>query len=219
MWEPGADGTLESCHMVHLSHYSILLESLVERTKGHFTHKTWSPWPLHFKHSHWWKRGSCSKFHAHYAWGTNWTWMQDGCTVYMDSYMASNGSCFMVSWTTFKKPLLGGKPHTKPGDHGIPNTHDCWFILFYHVWGPAWIDIHWNIIQPRARSHMTSHYTWGSVTTLHDFWGILGRPLDILFWAPTFTWSRLLARAWSGPRLPTELQWTYHYIFFFFFVN
>ena len=29
-------------------------------------------------------------------------WMQDGCKVYMDSYMALNGSCFMVTWTIFK---------------------------------------------------------------------------------------------------------------------
>ena len=34
------------------------------------------------------------------------TWMQDGCKVYMDSYMASNGSCFMVPWTVFKNHLL-----------------------------------------------------------------------------------------------------------------
>ena len=33
-------------------------------------------------------------------------WMHDGCKVYMDSYMASNGSCFMVTWTTFKDHLL-----------------------------------------------------------------------------------------------------------------
>ena len=33
-------------------------------------------------------------------------WMQDGCEVYMDSYMASNGSCFMVTWTTFENHLL-----------------------------------------------------------------------------------------------------------------
>ena len=26
--------------------------------------------------------------------------------VYMDSYMASNGSCFTVTWTTFKNHLL-----------------------------------------------------------------------------------------------------------------
>ena len=32
--------------------------------------------------------------------------MQDGCKVYIDSYMASNGSRFMVTWTTFKNHIL-----------------------------------------------------------------------------------------------------------------
>ena len=32
--------------------------------------------------------------------------MQDGRQVYMDSHMASNGSCFMVTWTDFKEHLL-----------------------------------------------------------------------------------------------------------------
>jgi hypothetical protein len=32
--------------------------------------------------------------------------MQDGCKVYMDFYMASNGSCFIVTWTIFKNHLL-----------------------------------------------------------------------------------------------------------------
>ena len=32
--------------------------------------------------------------------------MQDGWKVYMDSYMASNGSCFMVTWTIFQNHLL-----------------------------------------------------------------------------------------------------------------
>ena len=78
-------------------------------------------------------------------------WMQDGCKVYMDSYMASNGSCFMITLTILnKKPPLGGRPNTKPGDHGTPNAHNRWFILFYHVWGPAWIEIHWNSIWLRA---------------------------------------------------------------------
>jgi hypothetical protein len=40
------------------------------------------------------------------------------------------------------------------------------------------MDIHWNSPLLRARSHMTSHYTRGSVTTLRDFGGVLGRPLD-----------------------------------------
>jgi hypothetical protein len=32
--------------------------------------------------------------------------MQDECKVYMDSYKASNGSCFMVTWTILKNHLL-----------------------------------------------------------------------------------------------------------------
>ena len=32
--------------------------------------------------------------------------MQDGCKVYTDSYMASNGSCSMVTWTILKNHVL-----------------------------------------------------------------------------------------------------------------
>jgi hypothetical protein len=58
-------------------------------------------------------------------------WMQDGCKVYMDSCMASNGSCFMVTWTIFKKSLLGGRPDTKPGDHGtlMLKTVDLFYFI------------------------------------------------------------------------------------------
>ena len=59
----------------------------------------------------------------------------------------------------FQKSPLGGSPNTKPVDHGTPNAHDRWFIVFYHVWGPAWIEIHWNNIWLRAQSHMTFHIT------------------------------------------------------------
>jgi hypothetical protein len=100
----------------------------------------------------------------------------------------------------FQKPPLGGRPNTKPGDHETPNTHNRWFILFYHACGHAWIKIHWNSIWLRTRSHMTSHYTWGTMTTLHDFVGVLGRPLDAFFWALTISRSRLLTRVWSGPK-------------------
>ena len=34
------------------------------------------------------------------------TWMLDGCKVYVDTYMASNGSCFIVTWGIFKNHLL-----------------------------------------------------------------------------------------------------------------
>ena len=105
-----------------------------------------------------------------------------------------------------QKPPLGGRPTTKPGDHGTPNTYNHWFLLFYRVWGPAWIDIHWNSIWLRARSHMTSHYTWGSVTTLHEFGGVVGRPLDTFFWALTISRSWLLARVWRGPNIKCPLN-------------
>ena len=111
-------------------------------------------------------------------------WMQDGCKVYMDSYMASNGPCFMVT-LLFSKTPFGGRPNAKPGDQGPPNAHNRWSVLFYHVWGPAWIKIHWNSIWLRAQSHIASHCTWRSVTTLHDIGGVLGRPLDTFLWALT----------------------------------
>jgi hypothetical protein len=140
-------------------------------TKGHFTHETESPWPLLFKHSHRWKRYSRSKFASHYTWGTNgvseckmdvkstWHWMDH------------------VSWLLelFSKATPWRLAHTKPGDHDTPNTHNNWFNLLYHVWGHVWIEIQRNSIWLRARSHMTSHYIWGSVTTLlHEFGGVLG---------------------------------------------
>ena len=33
-------------------------------------------------------------------------WMQDGCRFYMDSYMASNGSCSMFTWIVFGNHLF-----------------------------------------------------------------------------------------------------------------
>jgi hypothetical protein len=129
-------------------------------------------------------------------------WMQDdGRKVYMDSYLCGiERIVFHGHLDYFQRSPLGGRPNTKPpGDHITANADKRWFILFYHVWGPAWIEIHWNSIWLRARSQMTSHYTWGSVTTLHDFEGGLGTALDTLFWALTISWSRLLACVWSGP--------------------
>ena len=46
---------------------------------------------------------------------------------------------------------------------------------------------------------MASHYTLRSLTTLHDFGGDLGHPLDTFFWALTISWSQLLACVRVGP--------------------
>ena len=114
--------------------------------------------------------------------GDQWSmWMQDGCK-------SPHGFLHGIEWIMFyghldyfQKPPLGGRSNTKSGDHGTPNGHNRWFILCYHVWGAAWIKIYWNSIWLRARSHMSSRYTWGPVTTLHDFKGVLGQPLDTFF--------------------------------------
>jgi hypothetical protein len=42
----------------------------------------------------------------------------------MGSYMASNGSRFMITSTVFKNQLLDVGLTTKLGDHGTPNAHN-----------------------------------------------------------------------------------------------
>ena len=80
-------------------------------------------------------------------------WMQDGCKVYIDSYMASSGSCFM-----------------------------------------------------RA-----SHYTWGHVTTLHDFRGVLGRPLNTFFWLSQFQGHGSCVCVCNGPKA-TFRAWSWCFV-------
>ena len=144
-------------------------------------------WPIYFKHSHWWERRSWSEFTSHYAWGTNKSmWMQDRCKVCMDSYMASNGLCFMVPWIIFKNHLLevGLTPTRERPWHS-----ECSQLLvysIYHEWRSTWIEIHRTSIWLRVRSHITSLYTWRSVTTLHDFGGVVERPRDTFFGLPQF---------------------------------
>ena len=127
-------------------------------------------------------------------------WMQDGCKVYVDSYMASNGSCFMVNWTILKNHFLEVALTQNQG------TMALWALttidLFYFIMRE---DLHdWKFIEIAfgwETGHiMTSHCTWGSVTTLHDLGGELGRPLETFFGALIMSWSRLLTRVWSGPQ-------------------
>ena len=60
--------------------------------------------------------------------------MQDRCKVYMDSYMASNEACFMVTWTFFKNHLLGVGLTQNRETMTLCTLHVC---LFYHVGGPT----------------------------------------------------------------------------------
>ena len=72
-------------------------------------------------------------------------------------------------------------------------------LLYYIICeDPTWIEIHWNSIWSRAWSHISSHYTWRLVITLHDFGSVLGRPLDFFGGALTILRSRFLVHVWSG---------------------
>ena len=93
-----------------ISHHPCGYHSLSSRwsSKGHFTHKVESPWLLHFKHSYWWEKAEPVQVRFILRLRDQWSeWMQDDrCKVYTDSYMASNGSCFVVTWTIYKNHLL-----------------------------------------------------------------------------------------------------------------
>jgi hypothetical protein len=126
-------------------------------------------------------------------------WLQDGCKVHMDSYMASNGSCFMVTWIIFKNHLLKvGLTHNWE-TMTIQTLTTVDLFYFYHVWGQTWIETHWNSIWLRTRSHMTSRTLYLRV---HDHttwcWRCVGMSFGH-FWALTLLWSRLLACVWSDP--------------------
>ena len=50
------------------------------------------------------------------------------------------------------------------------------------------------------------------MTTLHDFGGVLGRPLDTFFCTSTISWSRLLARGQSGPHVSMNTYYTKYWV-------
>ena len=66
------------------------------------------------------------------VWGTDrWSiWVQDGCKVYMDSDVASNGSWLVATWIFFEHHLLEVGLTRNRGGPGTPNAHNCWFIPF-----------------------------------------------------------------------------------------
>ena len=60
-------------------------------------------------------------------------WMQDGCKVYMDSYMASNGSCFMVTLPIFKSHLLEVGPTQNRETMALHMLTTVDLICLYHM--------------------------------------------------------------------------------------
>ena len=159
-----------------------LVETWFISTMGHLAHETEGPWPLHFKHSHWWIGWSPSEFTPHYAWGTNGV---SECKMGVKSTWIPTwhqvDHVFMVTWTMFRNHLLEVDLTQNHETMALWNLTIVDLLCFVMCEDPAWIEIHWNCIRLRARLHMSLHYTWGPVTTLHNFASVLGRPLDTSF--------------------------------------
>ena len=144
--------------------------------------RTKSPWPLHIKHSHWWKRWSWSKFASHYVWGTNGVCE---CKVDVKSMRIPTWhQMHHVPWSLglFSKTTSWSKNSLTQNqrNHGILNVHNRWFILFYHVWetrinksslkyafgwGPGHIWLHITIEDPRPH-YMILEVSWDGLRTL-----------------------------------------------------
>ena len=163
--------------------------------EGHFTHETKSPWPLHLV-----EKAElvqvCFRLRLR---DQQSMWMQEMDVKSTWIYMASNGSCFIVTWTTFKKHLLE-VDLTKNLETMALRIHtivNLFYFMMYedsHEWKFIGIAFGWG-----PQSHMASHYIWGYVTTRHDFNGALGQSLDNFFGALTISWSQLVPHVWSGP--------------------
>ena len=57
--------------------------------------------------------------------------MQDGCKVYMDSFMISNGSMFHGHLDYFQKPPLKGRPNTNRETMALQTLTTV--VLFYFI--------------------------------------------------------------------------------------
>ena len=143
-------------------------------------------------------------------------WMQDGCKVYLDSYLALNGSCFMVTWIVFKNHLFEicltqnrktmalwtlttvGLSYVIISKH----LHEWRFIEIAFDWGPSHTWVHNTLDDPWPHYMILEVCCWDSL-------------LDTLFWAPTIqTYSFWLvcesgSKAWFHVAVPVRfvIEW------------
>ena len=110
-------------------------------------------------------------------------WMQDGCKVHMDAYVASNRACFMVTWTIFKYYLLDIGPTQNMETMALwtlttvdifyiimcEDPHEHKFIEIAFGWGPGDIWLHTTLEGPWP-NYMILKVCWDSLWTL--FFGL-----------------------------------------------
>ena len=140
-------------------------------------------------------------------------WMQDECKVYMNSYMASNGSCFMVTWIIFKNHLLKVGLTQNRGLMALrtlttsklfyfimcDDPREQTFIEIAFGWGPGHIWLHTTLEDPWPH-YMTLEVCWGSLRTLssglsqfhgHFSWLVCEVALIVRFISyPRISWCR-----------------------------
>ena len=144
--------------------------------KGNFTHETECPWPLHFQHSSLVEKAEPVQVHftlrlRNQQSYVNARWMLK--STWIDSYVASNNSCFMVTWIVFKKHLL---------EVGLTQNQETMVLrmlttvnLFYFImcedpheekfieiafgWGPGHIWLH-NTLEGPCPHCMILEVTW-----------------------------------------------------------
>ena len=106
-------------------------------------------------------------------------WMQDGCKVYMDSYMASNGSCCMVTWAIFINHLLevGLSQHretmalrtlTAIGLSSFIMCEDYWYVCIIMILDPVYYTTIGNnyTLYNYCTIHKFAHGLWQTVRFL-----------------------------------------------------
>ena len=116
------------------------------------------------------------KLHLRDQWSM---WMQDGCKICKDSYMTSNGSCFMVTWTILKNHLLevGLTQNWETMALRTLTTVDLFYFIkcedlheqkFVEIafgWGPSHIWLHTTLEGPWPH-YMILEVSWDGLWTL-----------------------------------------------------
>ena len=107
-------------------------------------------------------------------------WIQDGCKVYMDSYMASYGSCFMATWIIFKNHLLEvNLTQTKRSWHSECSQPLIYFILSCMKTCMNRHSLKWHLIEGLVTHGFTLHFRFCDHTRW--FWKWLGTAFGHFF--------------------------------------
>jgi hypothetical protein len=124
----------------------------------------------------------------------------------------------------FQKPPLGGRPTTKPGDHGITNAHKHWFVIFIMCKDPhehKFINIAFGWGPGHIWLHTTLEGPWPHYMILEVCWDGLG---TLSFGLSQFHGhgSWLMSHVWSGPNMMATFSlrsWTLFSFLFFYQIS